>query len=209
VTSSIAAAKEQLRSVARERLASVPRAEREAKSALVAEAVASLDVVRRAERLLLHRALPSEVATEGVLAAALARGQCVFAPRVDGSRLTFLEIGRATRWRRSALGILEPEAGEALGHAGPPGLATVLLMPGLAFDEKGGRLGRGGGHYDRFLREARREGRGPAAIAMAFELQMVADVPLDEPDELVDCIVTEARVIHIAGRRGEPSPSEK
>jgi 5-formyltetrahydrofolate cyclo-ligase len=209
VTSSIGAAKERLRSVARERLASVPPAEREAKSALVAAAVARLDVVRRAERLLFHRALPSEVATDGMLAAVLSRGQRVFAPRVDGSRLTFLEIGHATRWRRSALGILEPEAGEALSLAVTEGLESVLLMPGLAFDERGGRLGRGGGHYDRFLREARRKGGGLAAIAMAFELQMVADVPLDAQDELVDWIVTEARVIDIAGRRGEPSPSEQ
>jgi len=200
VTSSIAAAKKRLRSVARERLASVPPAERQAKSALVAERVARLDIVRRAERLLLHRALPSEVATEGLLAVALARGQRVFAPRVDGSRLTFLEIGLATRWHHSALGILEPETGEALALATPGGLKTVLLMPGLAFDEKGGRLGRGGGHYDRFLREARRQDGGLVAIAMAFELQMVADVARDAHDELVDWIVTEARVVAIAGR---------
>jgi 5-formyltetrahydrofolate cyclo-ligase len=133
----------------------------------------------------------------------------VFTPRVDGSRLTFLEIDRATRWRRSALGNLEPEEGEALSLTVPEGLETVLLMPGLAFDQRGARLGRGGGHYDRFLREARRKRGGLAAIAMAFELQMVADVPLDEHDELVDWIVTEARVIDIAGRRGEPSRSEK
>jgi 5-formyltetrahydrofolate cyclo-ligase len=209
VTSSIAAAKERLRSVARERLAALAPAEREAKSALIAERVARLDIVRRAERLLLHRALPSEVETERLLAAALARGQRVFAPRVDGSRLSFLEIGRTTRWHHSALGILEPETGEALALATPEGLKTVLLMPGLAFDEKGGRLGRGGGHYDRFLREARGEDGRLAAVAMAFELQVVADVPRDAHDELVDWIVTEARVIAIAGRRGEPSASKK
>ena len=206
MTPSIAAAKERLRSVVRERLASVPAAERNAKSALVAEAIARLDVVRGAERLLLHRALPSEVATERVLDAALARGQRVFAPQVDGSRLTFFEIARETCWRRSALGILEPEAGDVLVLGG---LRTVLLMPGLAFDESGGRLGRGGGHYYRFLREARRQGGGILAIAMAFELQIVANVPRDGHDELVDGIVTEARVIGIAGRCGEPSPSEE
>jgi 5-formyltetrahydrofolate cyclo-ligase len=70
----------------------------------------------------------------------------------------------------------------------------VVLVPGLAFGERGGRLGRGGGHYDRFLREARRHG-SIAAIAMAFELQMVAEVPREAHDEPVDVIVTEARVI--------------
>jgi 5-formyltetrahydrofolate cyclo-ligase len=206
VTPSIAAAKARLRSVMRKRLASVPAAERNAKSALVAEGIARLDVVCEAGCLLLHRALPSEVATEGVFDAALARGQRVFAPRVDGSRLTFLEIARDTCWRRSAMGMLEPEAGDALALGG---LRTVLLMPGLAFDERGGRLGRGGGHYDRFLREARRQGGGIVALAMAFELQIVADVPREAHDELVDGVVTEARVIGITALRGEPSPSEE
>jgi 5-formyltetrahydrofolate cyclo-ligase len=82
-------------------------------------------------------------------------------------------------------------------------------MPGLAFDERGGRLGRGGGHYDRFLREARRQGGGIVALAMAFELQIVADVPREAHDELVDGVVTEARVIGITALRGEPSPSEE
>ncbi len=206
MTPSIAAAKERLRSVVRERLASVPAGERNAKSALVTEAIARLDVVRGAECLLLHRALPSEVATEEVFDAALARRQRVFAPRVDGSRLTFLEIARETCWCRSTMGILEPEAGDALALGS---LRAVLLLPGLAFDERGGRLGRGGGHYDRFLREARRHGGSIVAIATAFELQIVADVPRDAHDELVDGIVTEARIIDITARRGEPSPSEE
>ena len=194
MTAAIAAAKTRLRAVIVERLASVPAAEREAKSGRVIEAVDRLDVVRSAARLLLHRALPSEVATERLLAAALERAQRVFVPRVHGPRLSFLRIGYDTRWERSALGVLEPQSGEELDLAAPGKTSTVVLVPGLAFDEQGGRLGRGGGHYDRFLREARRRG-SIVAIAMAFELQMVAEVPHEAHDEPVDSIVTEARVI--------------
>ncbi|MET0152570.1 MAG: 5-formyltetrahydrofolate cyclo-ligase [Candidatus Binatia bacterium] len=186
--------KERLRAIVRERLASLSLDEREGKSNRIAETVARLDVMRRAERLLLHQALPSEVATERLLAEALAGERRVFAPRVDGRRLTFLEIGADTRWQRSALGVLEPQAGEQLALAAPGHPSTVVLVPGLAFDEQGGRLGRGGGHYDDFLREARRHG-GIVAIAMAFELQVVAEVPREAHDEPVDVIVTEARVI--------------
>jgi 5-formyltetrahydrofolate cyclo-ligase len=193
VTSPIAVAKERLRAVIRERLASVSAAEREAKSSRIVEAAAGLDVVRRAERLLLYRALPNEAA-DGLLSAALSHGRRIFAPRVDGQRLTFLEIGKATRWRRSAFGVLEPEAGEPLVLGTEGDLTTVLIVPGIAFDERGGRVGRGGAHYDRFLREARRHGR-IVAIAIAFELQVVAEVPREAHDEPVDTVVTEARVI--------------
>jgi 5-formyltetrahydrofolate cyclo-ligase len=194
VTESIAAAKERLRAIVRERLASLPPDEREGTSTRIAEAVARLDAVRRAERLLLHRALPSEATTERLLTEALAGGRRVFAPRVDGPRLVFLEVRPDTRWQRSAFGVLEPQAGAELALAALSQSSTVVLVPGLAFGERGGRLGRGGGHYDRFLREARRHG-SIAAIAMAFELQMVAEVPREAHDEPVDVIVTEARVI--------------
>ena len=118
----------------------------------------------------------------------------MFAPRVDGPRLTFLEIGVETRWQRSAFGVLEPEAGEPLALGKEGDSTMVLIVPGIAFDERGGRLGRGGAHYDRFLREARGHGR-IVAIAMAFDLQVVAEVPREAHDEPVDTIVTEARVI--------------
>jgi 5-formyltetrahydrofolate cyclo-ligase len=200
VTESIAAAKERLRAIVRERLASLPPDERGGKSDRIAEAVARLDAVRRAERLLLHRTLPSEVGTERLLTEALAGKRRVFAPRVDGPRLVFLEVGPHTRWRRSAFGVLEPQAGEELAPAVLGRFSTVVIVPGLAFDERGGRLGRGGGHYDRFLREARRHGN-IAAIALGFELQMVADLPREAHDEPVDVIVTEARVIDAGSRR--------
>jgi len=99
-----------------------------------------------------------------------------------------------TRWRRSTLGVLEPEAGDPLEVADLREGGGVVVVPGLAFDEGGGRLGRGGGHYDRFLREAR--GAAPIeAIGVAFELQIVAEVPRFDHDERVDRIVTEARGI--------------
>ena len=87
--------------------------------------------------------------------------------------------------------------------------ARVLVLEAAPFDERGGRLGRGGGHYDRFLREARRHRGSIVAIAMAFELQIVADVPREAHDELVDGVVTETRVIGLTARRSEPSPSEE
>ncbi|WNQ10442.1 5-formyltetrahydrofolate cyclo-ligase [Paenibacillus aurantius] len=69
-----------------------------------------------------------------------------------------------------------------------------VLMPGLAFDPKGGRLGYGGGYYDRFLSEyARRHGTLPFLLALAFELQLVPEVPTEPHDIPVHAVVTESR----------------
>ena len=196
MSEAVSASKTRLRADVRVRLAAVPLAERDAKSALVVERLESLAEVRGANPLLLHRSLRSEVALEGLLAAALARGQRVLAPRVDGARLLFVAIDYDTSWRRSTLGVLEPEAGAPADLHGD----TVILVPGLAFDERGGRLGRGGGHYDRFLRETR--AKGPIlAIGVAFDTQVVPHVPCADHDEAIDRIVTESRVIAVrAGR---------
>jgi 5-formyltetrahydrofolate cyclo-ligase len=189
-----ASLKIRLRTLARERLASVSPSDRLAKSERIVARLDALDAVRAARVLLVHRSLSSEVATEALLAAALGRGQRVFAPRVDGPHLRFVRVASETRWQCSTLGVLEPEASDPLELADLRTEGGVVVVPGLAFDEGGGRLGRGGGHYDRFLREARGAAR-IESIAVAFELQIVAEVPHLDHDERVDRIVTETREI--------------
>lgn len=68
---------------------------------------------------------------------------------------------------------------------------SVVLVPGVAFDRNGGRLGYGGGYYDRLLAEWAGKGWKPLLIAAAFGQQMVAEVPLEEHDMRMDLIVTE------------------
>ena len=201
MSAQLAPAKVRLRALVREWLAAVPAEEREAKSERVLATLGAISDVRCAATLLLHRSLPTEVATEGLLASALARDQRVFAPRVDGSRLTFVRVTHDTSWRRSTLGVLEPEAGDTFGGGDLRRGRAVVVVPGVAFDQRGGRLGRGGGHYDRFLREVRREG-AIEVIAVAFNVQIVADVPRTDQDEPVDRIVTESRIIAASNTRG-------
>lgn len=190
MSAAAAAEKIRLRAELRERLAGVPAAERERRS----EAIVGRLAARVIDRLLLHRSLPTEAAIDRLLGAALARGQAVFAPRADGARLRFVRVEVETRWRRSTLGVLEPESGPSLAVADLVGGTSMVVVPGLAFDQRGVRLGRGGGHYDRFLREAR--GAGPIeVIAVAFDLQVVPDLPRLAHDQPVDGIVTESRRI--------------
>jgi 5-formyltetrahydrofolate cyclo-ligase len=202
VSGAAAGAKALQRALLLGRLARLAAGERQSKSREVAERLAAELGERQYDRLLLHRALPTEVATDRLFGAALERGQAVFAPRVEGPRLCFLRVLPDTRWVRSVLGVIEPEAGagEPLDSSELARGSSVIVVPGLAFDESGGRLGRGGGHYDRFLRAARAAGR-VEVIASAFDMQIVSDVPRAAHDEPVDLIVTETRVL-VAPRVG-------
>ena len=75
--------------------------------------------------------------------------------------------------------------------------SDVVLLPGLAFDRRGGRLGRGGGHYDRAFAS---RGPGPWLVGLGYSFQWVDEVPCDDSrDRRVDAIVTENGWVWRAG----------
>lgn len=98
-----------------------------------------------------------------------------------------------TRMVPGAFGALIPETGEAVEP-------DVLIVPLLAFDRKGFRLGYGGGFYDRTL-EGLRSRKSILAIGFAFDAQEVDEVPIEPTDQPLDLIVTE-REVFAPGRSG-------
>ena len=130
----------------------------------------------------LYRALPTECGTE-LLASALGDRACF--PCVVPGRAE-LEFRRAaSAWTRGALGVLEP-GGEPVALDD----IDVLVVPAIAVDLEGRRLGRGRGHYDATL--AAFAGRN---VALVFESQLVPEVPVGEHDRPVDVVCTEARLV--------------
>ena len=67
----------------------------------------------------------------------------------------------------------------------------VVLVPGIGFDPKGGRLGRGGGYYDRFLSDS----RPPVVIGVAFDEQVVTQVPREPHDQMMSVVVTPTKIL--------------
>jgi 5-formyltetrahydrofolate cyclo-ligase len=194
VTEHPAAAKIRLRAELRERLARQSAAERDAKSERIVAALDAMPEVRAADPLVLHRPLPSEVSIDRLLALALARGQRVLAPRVAGQRLELVSVSFDTDWRRSALGVLEPHGRQASPFEDLRGVSSVIVVPGLGFDARRNRLGRGGGHYDRFIASAR--AIAPVlVVGVAYELQVVPEIPVEPHDQTVDRVATEMRVL--------------
>jgi 5-formyltetrahydrofolate cyclo-ligase len=135
----------------------------------------------------------SEVMTLPMVADALAARRRVALPWVAPDELKLALVGSLEEVEPAPFGLLEPK--EALrqdqARAVPPGDVDFFVVPGVAFDRHGGRLGHGRGYYDRLLAHARPD----ATLAgLCFEVQLVDEVPMLEHDVRLDYVVTEQGV---------------
>ncbi len=109
---------------------------------------------------------------------------CWLLPRVDGELLHFHEVTDvSTELQKGAFGIMEPNSG--LPITSIPEI-DIFICPGLAFDPKGGRLGRGRGFYDRILSKAREDA---LKMGIGFDCQMVQDTYIEEHDILMNSVI--------------------
>lgn len=139
----------------------------------------------------LYSSVQNEVGTDILRDHALQTGKRVFYPRLTSTRdLEFVEIGSATELIPGRLGISEPIGKKVLSPCEEVDL--LLVVPGVAFDPDGNRLGRGQGWYDRVLRAW---GRRATAVGLAYEFQIVDYVPVDRWDQKVRFVVTQDRFI--------------
>jgi len=133
----------------------------------------------------LYRATPFEPATDLLLADRLEAGALVAVPASAGHGYRWGRVEAATRWRKGRYGILEPEPARPV----PAGSLQMAVIPGVAFDLKGGRLGHGGGHLDRLLSQT-----GGLLVGLCLEDRLLQAVPLEPHDVPVDVVVTEKRI---------------
>lgn len=183
--------KAELRRRMRARLAAMSPAERAAAGERIAERVWSLPQVAEARALLLYASLPEEAPTAEIAREARRRGIVVTYPRClpETREMALHRVGAEEELVPGSYGLLEP--GEEC-----PRLALeeidVALVPGLAWDRAGRRLGRGAGYYDRLF--ARPGWRG-ARVGLFFALQEAEAVPADAWDRELDAVVTEQEVV--------------
>ncbi|MGC9316735.1 MAG: 5-formyltetrahydrofolate cyclo-ligase [Armatimonadota bacterium] len=189
--------KRALRREVRARRDRMPAEEIEARSAVIVRRVMRLASYRRARTRLLFASYQSEVRTGALIRETLRSGARLILPRVVG--------------REEALALHEvedPEAEVAEGRFGlPEPLASCperslyeidfVLVPGLAFDRHGGRLGYGGGFYDYILNVRSDLVEVGAAVAVAFSTQIVDEVPREAWDVDVPMVITEDEVIDV------------
>jgi 5-formyltetrahydrofolate cyclo-ligase len=185
--------KRRLRGLMRARLAGVSPAGANAAGAEVAIRITRTGCWRQALRIALFISRSDEIDTGPLIRAALRGGKQVLLPRMTPSgTLDFASTLDPDGLRPGRLGIPEPP-GDAPRIALDGG--TVLLAPGLAFDRRGGRLGRGGGYYDRSLGDFERSGEGPLLIGVGFSFQLVERVPMEPHDVRLDGVVDESGLV--------------
>ena len=151
---------------------------------------------RRCTSVLVYCAIGNEVGTDLIVDAALASSRTVFFPRIEKSSNTIVAVQVRSRseLRTGAFGIPEPDSDLPAVSASRLG-KCLICVPGLAFSRECHRLGRGGGHYDRFL-----AGVGPEAISvgLAYSFQLLDRVPHEERDERLNFIAT-VSALHRSG----------
>ena len=140
-----------------------------------------------ASTLALYCSIRSEVVTSGIFAAAQLAGKRILYPRTVGTTLEFVAVENLEALVASRFGIYEPQAGEAV----PLAEIDLLVLPGVAFDVHGVRLGYGLGCYDRALAAVVR----PTLAGLAYDFQVVASLPREEHDIPVDIVVTEKKIL--------------
>jgi 5-formyltetrahydrofolate cyclo-ligase len=189
----VSARKRELRAEMRDRRRARPADEEDARRA--AEHLAELDEFAAAGQIAIYASLPDELSTGPLFRLATAAGKRVALPRaLPEGVLEFAWVERFEDLRPGRYGVAEPPRG-----CGAASLAEMdlVVVPGVAFDREGGRLGRGGGYYDRAL--SRVGERRPFVVGFASSVQIVEAVPREAFDQRVDAVVTEHAVLRRNG----------
>ena len=162
-------------------------AEVETRSQQIAARLLELPDVRQAQTIFCYVSQGSEVGTHGLIRGWLATGKRVMVPAFDSRRQLYRPVWLHDFDRDLApgqLGILEPRTFAPAGDA-----ANIAIVPGVAFDAQGHRLGHGKGYYDEMLHSF-----VGLKIALAFDCQILPTVPATDHDVPMDVVVTETTV---------------
>lgn len=174
---------------------------RETATLLAARAL-ELPELATARTVTAYVSVGSEPGTLALLDALFARGVRVLLPALlpdnDLDWGAYTGEGSLTRVRHGGKMTLFEPAGERLGPDAVTD-ADVVLLPGLAVDARGMRLGRGGGSYDRVLARLERAGAGPSLVVLLYDSEVVEHLEEEPHDRAVDAVVTPSGVRRFTG----------
>ena len=188
----IAPMKKRLRAEMKARLASIAPQDVLERTRAACRSLIDLPEYRDARVIMLYLPIPQEVDPAQVALHAWGQGKTVLAPKVDWSQRHMLAVqihSMDDGVVRGKYGVPQPPPD---GPVYPVEEIDLVIVPALAYDRTGGRLGRGGGFYDRFL-----SGLDVTAVTcgLAFTEQLVDQLPADRHDRPVDILVTDKEVL--------------
>lgn len=173
--------KQELRRMIREKKRAMCPEEIEARSARLMELFLASDAYRNAKTIYGYLPYNQEVRTVPMLEQALKDGKKVAVPKCYGDEMKFLYMDDLSLVEKGYANIPEPIADEPVADDE----TALVLMPGLAFDPQGHRIGYGGGFYDKFLS---REPNHPT-LALCYDFQLLPHLETEEFDIPVDCVL--------------------
>lgn len=178
--------KKELRGRIREKRRSMTAGEIAVKSRVIMEKLFSMPQYQKASRIYAYVSHNQEVSTLEFMEQVLREGKVLLVPKVHGDIMKYYEITSLSQLSPGAYGIYEPDTRM------PDTVSRgFMLLPGLAFDKEGYRLGYGGGFYDKYLSA----NQGHFKVGLAYDFQVVERLPRELHDIAADAIVTEGRII--------------
>ena len=161
------------------------------KSSIITEKVVKLEEYLKAENILIYAAMRSEVRTDEIILKSLKYNKNVFCPKCIDTKnglMEFVKIKSIEDLTCGYYGIREPRIGEAsvlFDGVSFDVAKTLVIIPGVAFDNAGNRIGYKGGYYDRFLSKY----PGILSVALSFKEQLIAQIPSEAHDVKVSKII--------------------
>ena len=152
---------------------------------------------REAKNIFIYISYDSEINTKEIINKALKDNKKIYVPRTEFKTrlMDAVEITSLDNLIESEYGILEPSAEEP--HINPNEL-DLIVVPGVAFDRNGGRMGYGAGFYDRYFKKINKDNiKKIKKLALAYDFQILEKIPMNEQDVPVSYIITEKEFIHI------------
>lgn len=183
--------RDMVRKMALQRRDSISAEDRERWSRRIQESIRNSEWYREADILLSYASFRSEVETDQINAWILRDGKELYLPRTYSQRheMVYYRVRDLAALVPGYQGIREPEEREPWPSPAGGGTPVLMLMPGTAFDSSGGRLGYGGGYYDRYLQ--RYGGSIAHTVMLAFAIQQVPETECGIWDVPPDHVVTE------------------
>jgi 5-formyltetrahydrofolate cyclo-ligase len=181
--------KQKLRKEFIEKRKKIPAKERKEKSELIAEKLFSLPEFLNAKKLMIYHSFKEEVETNLIIEKAYELKKEVFIPSIQDEKnclMNCVKIEKETEMKFDCFGICKPKKSIKV-H---PKELDLIIVPGIAFDLQGNRLGWGKGFFDRFLKKC----INCTFIGLSFEEQITKKIPADEMDVKMNLVITEKQI---------------
>lgn len=173
------------------------------RSAEICQRLGQIEPVQAADCVAGYAALHNEVDLTAYLRARLASDVWLYFPRVgEAQTLDFVRVKRLDTLVPGAFGVLEP-----IGESAPKSEIDVFLVPGVAFDRQGNRVGFGGGYYDRALAATKKlsdsnRASAPLLVGICYQWQLIdGKIPVESYDITMDMIVTDEQLLQCSAGR--------